>query len=125
MNPQRLRHLRKNQQLNQRELAQALEISTSAIGMYEQGRREPDHETLMKLARFFDVSVDYLMDNESRHHDQTSDELADELFKNLMDQNALMFRAENLTEQDYAQLTKAIKVAVDITMKRERKQEKK
>ena len=42
-------------------LADMLGISRSAISMYENGNREPDLETLEKIADFFDVDIDYLL----------------------------------------------------------------
>ena len=46
---------------SQAELAERLRISASAVGMYEQGRREPAAEILVALADVFSVSVDYLL----------------------------------------------------------------
>ena len=45
----------------QAELADALGISRSRIGMYETGAREPDFETLEIIADFFNVDTDYLL----------------------------------------------------------------
>lgn len=56
----RLRELRENKGMTQANLAKALSISRSAIGMYEQGKREPDFETLEKIADYFNVTMDYL-----------------------------------------------------------------
>ena len=56
-----LKELRQGKNLTQKDLSKILQISASTIGMYEQGRREPDHETLTKLADFFDVPTDYLL----------------------------------------------------------------
>jgi len=52
--------LRENRKMTQGELAKALGISRSTVGMYEQGKREPDFETEEKIADFFNVSLDYL-----------------------------------------------------------------
>ena len=49
---------------NQAELGRQLGISTSAVGMYEQGRREPSLDTVASLARMFDVTTDYLLTGE-------------------------------------------------------------
>lgn len=57
----RLRMLRESKGISQEELALALSVSASAIGMYEQGRREPDHDKLRILADYFSVSIDYLL----------------------------------------------------------------
>ena len=56
-----LKSLRKSQGLTQDELSKRLQISRSAIGMYEKGSREPDFETLELIADFFDVTIDYLV----------------------------------------------------------------
>lgn len=45
----------------QKDIASYLNITTSAYGFYEQGKRKPDMETLKKLADFFNVSTDYLI----------------------------------------------------------------
>lgn len=57
----RLKELRKNRKLKQKDIAFALGISISCYGGYEQGYREPDLDTLRKLCLFFDVSSDYLL----------------------------------------------------------------
>ena len=61
-----LKELREKKGITQAELSKILKISPSSIGMYEQGRREPDSTTLKKIATFFDVSIDYLLDNEPK-----------------------------------------------------------
>lgn len=57
----RLKMLRESRGISQEELANVLMISASAVGMYEQGRREPDHDKLRTLADYFSVSIDYLL----------------------------------------------------------------
>lgn len=47
--------------MTQTETAEKLGISRSTIGMYEIGAREPDFETLEKIADFFHVNMDYLL----------------------------------------------------------------
>lgn len=58
-----LKKLREEKRMTQAELSKALEISPSAIGMYEQGRRVPDVSTLKKISAYFNVSIDYLLGN--------------------------------------------------------------
>ncbi len=57
----RIATLRHAAGLSQRELAAALCVSTSTIGMYEQGRREPSIDRVIALSRLFGVSTDYLL----------------------------------------------------------------
>ncbi len=57
----RITILRKKEKLSQSELAEKLNISQQSISSYENGKREPDNETLKKLADFFNVTTDYLL----------------------------------------------------------------
>lgn len=56
-----LKSLRNEKGLTQGELAEKLNISRSTIGMYENGSREPDYETLEAIADYFNVDIDYLL----------------------------------------------------------------
>ena len=47
--------------MSQSQLTKELSVSPSTIGMYEQGRRVPDLDTLIAMARLFNVSLDYLV----------------------------------------------------------------
>ena len=57
----RIAALRKESGLSQAELAEKLQISASAMGMYEQGRREPSAQMLVSLAQTLGVTTDYLL----------------------------------------------------------------
>ena len=57
----RIAALRKTAGMSQVQLAKALKISASAVGMYEQGRREPSVELLVAMADIFGVSIDFLV----------------------------------------------------------------
>lgn len=57
----RLTALRKERKLSQKALALSLGYSRGQIGNYELGSREPDFSTLIKIADFFNVSVDYMI----------------------------------------------------------------
>ena len=56
-----LKLLRNNKGLSQRQLAKKLNVAPSTLAMYELNKREPDYETLGKIADFFDVNTDYLL----------------------------------------------------------------
>ena len=57
----RIATLRRAKGWNQAELARRLRISPSAVGMYEQGRREPALDIIVALTELFGVSADYLL----------------------------------------------------------------
>lgn len=58
---ERLRTLRQNNGLRQEDVARKLDVSPSTIAMYERDQRDPDTETLARLAALFDCSSDYLL----------------------------------------------------------------
>jgi transcriptional regulator with XRE-family HTH domain len=57
----RLREERLRLKLTQESIADKLGLASSSYALYEQGRREPDLDTLKKLADIFDVTTDYLL----------------------------------------------------------------
>lgn len=57
----RIATLRHNLGLTQSALAEQLNISSSALGMYEQGRREPPLDIVVALSQKFEVTIDYLL----------------------------------------------------------------
>lgn len=57
----RLKELRMKKEKLQKDVAEYLEITTSAYGYYENGLRQPSPDVLLKLAEYFDVSIDYLL----------------------------------------------------------------
>lgn len=57
----RIAALRKNRNLTQDDMSTTLGISRAALSHYEKGRREPDYDTLINIADFFKVSLDYIM----------------------------------------------------------------
>lgn len=56
-----IRKLRKSKKLSQKQFAQEVLISPSAVSQYETGRAVPSRETLKRIATFFNVSTEYLM----------------------------------------------------------------
>jgi transcriptional regulator with XRE-family HTH domain len=57
----RLKKLRKMRKISQLKLAMDLNMNQNTISRYENLEREADYETLIKLADYFGVSIDYLL----------------------------------------------------------------
>lgn len=57
----KLRELRLEQGISQRQLGEILGFSNQAVSTWECGLREPDCDSLIALAKFFNVSVDFLL----------------------------------------------------------------
>lgn len=66
----RIATLRRAAGMSQGELAQKLQVSPSAVGMYEQGRREPSADTLVAISRLFHVTLDYLLTGQAAPEEQ-------------------------------------------------------
>ena len=57
----RLKSLRKSRKISQLKLALDLNMNQNTISRYENKEREADYEALIKIADYFDVSLDYLL----------------------------------------------------------------
>lgn len=76
----RLKQLRTRKKRTQGEVAKVLGVTRPAYTAYETGKRNPDYETLQKIADYFEVSIDYLLGREA--HQQNEDEKAFEKWMN-------------------------------------------
>lgn len=57
----RIAAMRRKKGMSQSDMARRLKISASAMGMYEQGRREPPLDILVEMSCLLEVSTDYLL----------------------------------------------------------------
>lgn len=99
----RLTTLRKELGLTQYELAQKLGFSRGQIGNYEQGTREPDQSTLLKISNFFNVSTDYLLcktDVKNYNNLNPVDKINKTIKDNGLETIAAHFEDEEFTEDD-------------------------
>ena len=58
----RLKDLRKKRGVSQLKLALDLNMNQNTVSRYETGEREADYATLIKIADYFNVSIDYLLE---------------------------------------------------------------
>ncbi|MDE6586109.1 MAG: helix-turn-helix domain-containing protein [Clostridia bacterium] len=58
---ERLKELRQEKNVGQVKLAESLGVSKGVISLWENGLREPSMSSLILIARFFEVSIDYLV----------------------------------------------------------------
>lgn len=65
----KLLNLRKNRQISQEEFSQLLNTSRQAVSKWERNEARPDIDKLILIAKLFNVSLDYLLDQEIRHCD--------------------------------------------------------
>nr|WP_300128056.1 helix-turn-helix transcriptional regulator [uncultured Butyricicoccus sp.] len=61
---EKLRELRKQNSVTQAKLANYLNLDASSVAKYESGKVTPSPDILLKIAQYFNVSVDYLLGKE-------------------------------------------------------------
>lgn len=60
---QRLKELREEKGISRKQLADAMIVSVRLVSYWESGQRECDFETLIKLSKYFNESIDYMLGN--------------------------------------------------------------
>ena len=60
----KLKQLRKEKGVTQIQFAADLRVSNATVAYYEINKRQPNLEMLVKIAKYFDVTTDFLLDNE-------------------------------------------------------------
>lgn len=56
-----IKELRLEEGISQRELGNRLNVCNQTVSFWESGQREPDLDTLLKIAKYFNVTADYLL----------------------------------------------------------------
>lgn len=82
-----LKKLRKESKTTQAELAAELNYGSSAISNYEKGYNEPSYSDLIKIAVYFDVSLDFLLTGNDKKDviRHSAERLMDEDFEKVME----------------------------------------
>ena len=110
-----LRELRLEKKVTQKEVGDAIGMAESTISLYESGKRQADYETLLKLAEFFDCTLDHLLGRDALYAkkdapaelsdkdimfallDGDSDEISDDVFNEV--KAFAQFRAEQKRQE--------------------------
>lgn len=108
---EQLKRLRLAAGLTQQDLADEIGISPSAIGMYEQGRREPDRATLLIMSNYFGVSSDYLLGFPQA---QDVREMINGMRHQVRAAEGLMFNGVPIAPEDTEKLFDAMLVAASV-----------
>jgi len=80
---QRLRELRSKKNISATALGKVLGIAQTTVSNWENSGYEPNYEMLVKISRFFGVSVDYLVGNDEDTNKNEISRLAKELYEDL------------------------------------------
>lgn len=107
---QRLKRIRNCNDFTQQQVADILNIDRSTYSYYETGKTEPNHETTIKLAKIFNVSIEELLTGEKRKETGASDTGyfpgRREFFNNLSkDEKFFLINYRLLNKEDKKELT--------------------
>lgn len=92
----RLKELRKANHFTQKEFAEKMQIPRTTYAAYEQGKRQPDNELLLRFANTFNVTTDYLLGTKKNSNSQTID-----LKEQFEDENKIMtYQGRPIPEED-------------------------
>lgn len=116
----RIRKLRTAARMTQTELAQRLEVSPSAVGMYERGCRQPDSRMIVKLCEVFHISADCLL-GMSRPTNEAVDVIK-EMSDRIRRDEGILLNGVPMSEQDREKLLDAIELAAQLMMSKRKKQ---
>jgi len=108
----RIKSLRQKANMTQIELSQKLNVSNTTLSQYENGIRIPSDDIKLKIADYFDVSVDYLLGNSSNKKIKTA---PNEERPISQEKQNLLKLAENL---DIEELKKVLEYAELIKLRR-------
>ena len=97
MNIEKLKDLRENQELTMQDLANQLNIAKSSYSLWEEGIERIPLERLISICDFFNVSLDYLLDNTNTPKYQNSQKGLD---KNILKNNLKILRKDLKYTQD-------------------------
>lgn len=124
----KIKILRKNNKLTQKELSSKIGIAQSTLGMIEKNRTAPGRNTLIKIADFFNVTVDYLLsdDEEKENTKQIKKERdysltikeqedIDDEAKKIIEELTISFskNKDSLTDEDYFAIENALRITLE------------
>lgn len=90
----KLRNLIEEKNLTQKQVAKELNIAPSTMGGYVQGKSEPDFDTLKKIAEYFNVTTDYLLDvTDKKANNPLEDDIL-RIFRTLTHEQQLLYREQ-------------------------------
>jgi transcriptional regulator with XRE-family HTH domain len=120
---ERIKELRKEHKMSRKELSEKLGVSLSAIGMYEQGNREPDGSKLKRLCEIFGVSLDYLMGRKTaqRTLPQSNDiiETFNIMTADILEHGGLMFNGKPIDSDEVERVVDAMRIGMMLRLQQD------
>ena len=121
----KIKKLRKERHITQSELANAIGLSRSSIGMIESNKQGTGNDSLINIADFFDFTVDYLLSEDDAENIEKKErdysltikeqENIDMEAQKILDELSMSFSKNKniLTEEDYFAIENALKITLE------------
>lgn len=130
-----IKKLREGEKLNQKELAKALNISNTTLSQYETGQRTPSDDIKIKIAEFFNVSLDYLLGRTDVRNPEDKNKALEKLAHKEIEtvedaleiikyQDGLMLNGKILNDEDKMLLANALQLGMKYVLEQEEKKKK-
>lgn len=102
----KIKSLRKKIDLTQKQLANILNVAPSTIGMYEQGRRTPNLDTLIKMSSIFNTSIDMLLGLEEKPYTKSIkiDVIIIDLINFIQNQDCIFLKGKKLHSEEISNI---------------------
>lgn len=119
----RLKELRKQNRLTQQQLAEMLGVTQAALSGWENEKFGIDNGSLLKCAKIFDVSIDYLLGRQEQLPELNNkdkreiQEILDDTEQQLLSQDGLMFDGSPATDEDVQKIIMAMKMGMEMIKK--------
>ncbi len=108
----RLKMLRTSAKRTQQDIADLLKVRRSTVGEYERGIIIPPADKINVLAKYFNVTVDYLIGNDDENEDLSK---AFEHLLSLLNGQDLVYKGEPITEDERQLILMNLKNSIDMT----------
>lgn len=125
----RLKELRTQRKLGQKEIGAIINVSDSSIRKYESGERTPTPDAIKRLAAFFEVTTDYLLGNDTTLKNNQNPPLntkdnkeitsmLEEMKCKLQNEEGLMFDGNPATPESVQSILDAMQIGMEMAKKR-------
>ena len=99
--------LRKNNKMNQKQLAELMNVNQNTISRWEKGERQPNNDDLRKLSDIFHVSVDYLLSDD----DGPKAKKVPKDLRKILEDEEIILNGRMLSDDDKQKMLKIIEAA--------------
>ena len=112
---ERIKELRKKSGLNQQDFGAIFGVAKNTISQYESGRNTPNDEIKIAIAKYFDVSLDYLLGvtDTPRDSEKSANEVSDAIYSVLLEKDVIK-PGEQLSKEKIEYVKKLLNKAIEL-----------